>query len=68
MEGIKLNVKALAGYMRMSIAELAEGAGVDVYHLQAVSADRAKMTADDLVKLAQFTGINPFNIETGKQG
>lgn len=68
MEGIKLNVKALAGYMRMTIYDLASGAGIDGYHLQAVSADRAKMTADDLVKLAQFTGINPFNIETGKQG
>lgn len=66
-QSIKLNVKAIAGYMRMNVLELATSAGIDGYHLQAVSADRAKLTADDLIKLSQYTGISPFNIETGKQ-
>lgn len=67
-KSIKLNVKAIAGYMRQTVPELATSAGIDVYHLQAVSADRAKLTGEDLIKLAEYTGISPFNIETGKQG
>lgn len=63
MENIKFTVKMLANYMKESIAELAEHANIDKYHLQQVSAGRVKMSADDLIKLSDYTGIDVHNID-----
>ena len=64
MEDIKFTVRMLAAYMRMNIDELAKNAGISAEHLSNVSCGRAKMTADDIVKLSEFTGIPARNIET----
>ena len=64
MENIKLTVRALAAQMKVSIEELARMAGIDPSHLKSVSAGRATMTATDLMRLSDITGINPKNIET----
>lgn len=63
MENIKFNIKMLANYMKENISEMAEHAGIDKYHLQQVSAGRIKLTADDLVKLSDYTGIDVHNID-----
>lgn len=54
---IKFTLRMIAAYMEMSIEELAKTCDIDVFHLQAVNAKRIKMTADDLVKLSQASGI-----------
>ena len=46
-ETIKMNVKALAANMNLSIEKLAELAGINVNHLLQVSCGRVKMTADE---------------------
>lgn len=63
MEEVKFTVKMLAAYMRMSIEKLAESAGINTDHLLNVSAGRVKMTADDIVKLSDYTKIPAKNIE-----
>ena len=63
MEGIKWNVRALAANLKISIKDLAEASGIDANHLQAVSMERVAMTADDLIKLATYTGVDPFKIK-----
>lgn len=63
MENIRLNVKALAAVMGMSIEQMARECGIKEAHLKSVSSGRATMTAEDLLKLSKFTGVNPFNIE-----
>lgn len=63
MEEIKFTVKMLAAYMRMSIVKLAESAGINKDHLLNVSAGRVDMSADDIVRLSEFTGIPAKNIE-----
>lgn len=60
---IIFSVKMLSAYMKQTVSELAENAGIDVYHLQQVSCGRVKITADDLVKLHNYTGIDVNNIE-----
>lgn len=60
MDDIKFTVRMIAAYMEMSIEELAKVADIDVYHLQAVNSKKIKMTADDLVKLSNVSGI-PHN-------
>lgn len=63
MEEIKLNVKALAAYMKVSIEKLAELAELDANHLKKVSSGYARMTAEDIMNLSKATGIDPKNIE-----
>lgn len=63
MENIKLNVKALAALLGVSIRELAVKADIDPDHLAKVSAGQARMTARDLINLATATEISPFNIQ-----
>lgn len=63
MENVKWTVRMLAAYMKESIEDMAEKAGIDRSHLKSVSAGRATMTADDLQKLAKYTGIDPFAIQ-----
>ena len=53
----------LAAMMKMPISELAEKAKINPDHLASVSAGRARMTADDLIKLSDLTGIDPKKIE-----
>ena len=50
--------------MQMSIEQLAKETDISVNHLQNISAGRAKVTGDDLVKLSAFTGIPVKNIQT----
>lgn len=63
MEEVKFTVRMLAAYMKMNTETLAEKAGISADHLKNVSAGRTKMTADDIVKLSNFTGIPVKNIE-----
>ncbi len=63
MENIKMNVKTLAAYMDMSVSDLAKACGISENHLIAVMSQRARMTAEDLVQLSEFTGIPKDNIE-----
>ena len=63
MEEVKFTIRMLAAYMKMNTEMLAEKAGISVDHLKNVSAGRTKMTADDIVKLSNFTGIPVKNIE-----
>ena len=62
----KYTVKALAALKRMSINELAEACGIKPVHLQNVSSGRATMLGSDLVRLATFTGVPYYLIETKK--
>jgi len=62
MEKYKVNVKAMAANLDISIGELAEKAGINANHLYDVSAGRSKMTADDLIKLSAATGVPMENI------
>ena len=48
----------------MSIEKLAEECDIKPSHLKAVSVGKATMTATDLLALAKYTGVNPFNIQT----
>lgn len=63
MEDLKFTVRMLAAYMQLSITEMAERAGINAEHLANVSMGRTKMTADDIVKLSDFTGIPAKNIQ-----
>ena len=63
MENVKLNVRALAAQLKVSIEKLAEMAEIDANHLKSVSAGRATMTARDLMQLSKATGISPHNID-----
>ena len=62
MNNITLNIKALAAMKNMSIEELSKQCGIDYNHLKQVSAGRVKMTAEDLKKLSEFTGVPTENI------
>lgn len=59
---VKFNVKMLAAYMGQSIKELAKNSGINPNHLCDVSSGRVKMTADDLGKLAKYTGVSVYDI------
>lgn len=63
MENIRMTVKMIAAYKKMSIAELAKTAGIDYDHLQKVSKGIVKMSADDLIKLSKTADIPAENIE-----
>ena len=62
MEEYTLSIKAIAVNMSMTIGELADSAGIERNHLYEVSAGRAKMTADDLLRISKATNIPPTNI------
>ena len=62
MEEYTLNVSAIASNMDITIGELADLAGIKRDHLYEVSAGRAKMTADDMLKLSKASGVPPQNI------
>ncbi len=54
---IKWSVRAMAARLRISIEELARLSDIEPSHLKQVSAGRVKMSASDLQKLAEYTGI-----------
>lgn len=60
---IKWSVRALAARMKVSIEELAKMSSIEPNHLKQVSAGRIRMTAYDLQKLAETTGIPAELIE-----
>lgn len=62
MTEVKLNVRALAAMLKISIEELARRCDIEPNHLKQVSAGRVKMTALDLRKLSDYTGIPADNI------
>lgn len=62
MDNVKLNVKAIAAMLNISIKELAERAGINPTHLAKVSAGQATMTAKDLMLLADTANISPYLI------
>lgn len=64
MTEIKFTVKTLATFCGMTITELAEKAGIKPAHLLKVSCGQARMLGDDLVRLAEATGVSPFAIKT----
>lgn len=63
MEDIKLNVRALAANMKISIKELAELAGIDPNRLLAISSERVPMYAWELWALSKVTGVPAENIK-----
>ncbi len=62
MDRIKLNVRALAANMRISIEALADLCQIDRNHLKQVSAGNVEMTAYDLKMLSKVTNIPADNI------
>jgi transcriptional regulator with XRE-family HTH domain len=62
MENIKLTVRALAAQMGIGIEELADQCGISYGHLKQVSAGNVAMTAYDLKKLSEVTGVPIANI------
>ena len=65
-EAKKWSVGAIARDMKISVEELANRAGIKPMHLKSVSANRATITGDDLIKISLLTGISPFEIKTTK--
>ena len=62
MENIKLSIRAIAAYEKISIEELARRCDINVGHLKQVSAGNVKMLAEDVQKIAAYTGIPADNI------
>jgi len=62
MENIKLNIRAIAANMKISIEELARRADIAPGHLKQVSAGNVKMLAEDVQKISKLTGIPADNI------
>ncbi len=62
MENIRLNIRALAAQMKVSIEVLAEMCEINPNHLKQVSAGNVPMSAYDLKKLAKVTGVPTDNI------
>lgn len=62
MENIKLNVRALAAQLKVSIETLAEMCEINPNHLKQVSAGNVPMTAYDLKQLSRVTKVPSENI------
>lgn len=62
MENIRLNVRALAANMKISIETLADLCGIERGHLKQVSAGNVEMTAYDLKQLSRVTKVPTDNI------
>jgi transcriptional regulator with XRE-family HTH domain len=59
---IKLSIRALAANENLSVESLAKKCGIDPVHLRNVSLGRAVMTAKELIRLSEGTGVSPFGI------
>lgn len=62
MDKIRLNVRALAANLKVSIEDLADMCEIDRNHLKQVSAGRVEMTAYDLKQLSKVTKVPVENI------
>ena len=62
MENIKLTIRAIAANEKISIEELAKRCDISPAHLKQVSAGNVRMLAEDLKKIADYTGIPADNI------
>jgi len=62
MENIKLSIRAIAANKKISIEELAKRCDINPNHLKQVSAGNTKMLAEDVMKIATYTGIPADNI------
>lgn len=62
MENIKLTIRAIAANEKISIEELAKRCEINPAHLKQVSAGNVKMLAEDVHKIAAYTGIPSDNI------
>lgn len=60
---VKLSVRALAANEKLSVEALAEKCGLDPVHLRNVSLGRVEMSAKELMKLAEVTGVPHNNIQ-----
>lgn len=54
----KFKIKAIASYLELSTKELAEKSNINYTHLCNVMRGKAKMSADDLVKLKNISGFD----------
>lgn len=57
------NLRSLAADGHESIASLAERAGINPDHLYAISCGRVRMTADDIMKISNATGVPEDEIQ-----
>jgi transcriptional regulator with XRE-family HTH domain len=62
MENIKLNIRALAAQMKVSIETLADMCDINPNHLKQVSAGNVPMSAYDLKQLSRVTKVPADNI------
>ncbi len=62
MENLKLNVRAIAAMLNISIEDLAIRCEINPNHLKQVSAGNVPMTAYDLKKLSQIAKVPADNI------
>ena len=62
VENIKLNIRAIAAQMKVSIETLAEMCEINPNHLKQVSAGNVPMSAYDLKQLSRVSGIPADNI------
>lgn len=62
MENIKLNIRAIAAVLHISIEELAVKCEINPNHLKQVSAGNVPMTAYDLRKLSEVSKVPAENI------
>jgi len=62
MNELKLTIRSIAALKKISIEELARRCDINPAHLKQVSAGNVKMLAEDVQKLAKYTGIPADNI------
>ena len=62
MNELKLNIRSIAALKKISIEELARRCDINPAHLKQVSAGNVKMLAEDVQKIAAYTGIPADNI------
>ncbi|MBP3891937.1 MAG: helix-turn-helix transcriptional regulator [Solobacterium sp.] len=57
-------IKALAYMKNMTIDELAKAINTEPQRLYDVSSGRSELLGRELLKIAQFVDVNPFDIKT----
>lgn len=62
MNEIKLNIRALAAMMNLTLKELAEQSGADYRHLFNVAYRGTALRFEEGLKLSKFTGVPVENI------
>lgn len=64
MNDKKWTIKQMCVRLNINMKELAEKSDIPYNHLKMVSAGAVRMTAEDLVKLHNFSGLAMEEIET----